>query len=107
MQFELGLLFHLKLTKRIDRDKNLILYFLNMGVYLAQLTQVCPMRSVFRHAGPDPASSPAFGRHRRNWIPAFAGMTILLGAVRLWTDINYNYLPYLKHQGGRKDEKLQ
>jgi hypothetical protein len=36
------------------------------------------MRGVFRHAGPDPASSPAFVRDQKNWIPAFAGMTILM-----------------------------
>ncbi len=33
---------------------------------------------VFRHAGPDPASSPAFCGKQKDWIPAFAGMTILM-----------------------------
>jgi hypothetical protein len=34
--------------------------------------------NVVRHAGGDPASSPAFGGIEKDWIPAFAGMTILI-----------------------------
>ena len=36
------------------------------------------MSKAFGHAGPDPASSPAFGGIQKDWIPAFAGMTILI-----------------------------
>jgi len=43
---------------------------------------------LFRHAGPDPASR----RRRKNWIPAFAGMTAFMDTVGLWTDSNYSEL---------------
>jgi hypothetical protein len=39
-----------------------------------------------RHAGPDPASR----RYRKDWIPAFAGMTTFLQTGSLWTDSNYS-----------------
>jgi hypothetical protein len=39
-----------------------------------------------RHAGPDPVSR----RSRKEWIPAFAGMTTFLETVSLWTDTKYS-----------------